>query len=324
MNKAQAIKPTILVAAVVLAITVGLLALAIPANALADDPGTAAMQVAKKAKGKNITGKANTKTLFQYGYVYPKKYTKTKKTVKKYDVTGDKKADKVKFVISGVSGGYSKAMKVYINGKKQLKLTDNGGTGEHATVQLATLKNGISFLYVKYTGNNGDGTYAVYQYKKGHLKKVLDENRVAGKYTTAHRYIDSVKASGNKLEVVFSPMTLSASMVYLKYAFPCKNGKLKLTAKGKKMYTGKDYSTGQYKNELRTASTQMTMYTSKNLKTKKATIWQYDEVEFINSYLTKNKLLFKVKCWGEVGWMEAATTSGPHNGTYFEETGLAG
>ena len=314
------------IATVVFCLVAALLLLAIPSTALADDAGASPAQAAQQAKGKNIIGKSNTKTLFRYGWEYPKHYTATKKTMKKCDVTGDKKADNVKFVLSGVSNGTTKALKIYVNGKKKLTLKENGGTGSYAKVQLATLKNGKVFLFVQYTGNNADGTYMVYQYKKktGKFKKILSSAHVPRAYAAAHRHISSVKALGNSLKVIYAPMTYTAGAIYLKYSYPWKNGKLSLTSTGKAVYTSMEHASGTYKNEPLTASTQMTIYTDTSLTKKKATIWSYDEVTFLNSCIKNGRLLFKVKSYGQTGWMEAAKTSGPHNGTYFEETSLAG
>lgn len=292
-------------------------------------------QVAKQVKAKNITGEANVKTLFTYGYANGKRYTALKKTVKKYDVTGDKKPDKITFKLKASKWGnsYTDSLAISINGKKTKlkidgktvsKITDNAG-GLASTIQLITMKNGRPFLYVRYLGDNGDGTFALLRYKGGKLVSVASDNDIPKKFTSSHRFLLSVKPSGNKISITYQPMTLFAGVINLKYTYTVTSkGTLKKVKKGD-AYTKYDYTTKAVWRAPLTASATFTAYTSTSMKEKAFTIYAQDQVDILKSYFTSDKLLFKVRnAWGETGWVAAPTKSGPHWGTYFEETGLAG
>ena len=307
-----------------------------PNTALANDNAPA--QVSKQLKGKNVTGKANTKTLFRFGWHNQKNYTATSKTIKKYDITGDKKADKIKIKVSGAKDdGYgtvfTKALVIYVNGKKLKTIPSKNGEGFTATVQLLTLKNGKSFLYVEYFGNNEDGTYALYQYRSGKIKTILSDTDIPAKYCTYHHKIDNIKPSGNKIVMTYAPQTYTAAFTYIKYSFPYSSklktlnlGNGKKLAKTGKVYTGKDYSTGKLYQESLTASQDIEAYTTKALTTEAFTIEAGQTVTFKKAYVNKSKKQFAyyVTCEGQSGWIEPFTTSGPHWGTYFEEKQLAG
>ncbi|MDO4400851.1 MAG: hypothetical protein Q4D27_07885 [Coriobacteriia bacterium] len=309
---------------------------AMPNTAFANDNAPA--QVSKQVKGKNITGKANTKTLFRFGWHNQKNYTATSKTIKKYDITGDKKADKIKIKVSGAKDdGYgtffTKALVVYVNGKKLKTIPSKNGEGFTASVQLLTLKNGKSFLYVEYYGNNEDGTYALYQYRSGKIKTILTDSDIPAACCTHHHKIDSIKPLSNKIVMTYAPQTYFAAFTYIKYSFPYSSklktlnlGNGKKLAKVGTVYTGKNYSTGKYFQEELTASIEMPAYTTKGLSTKAFTVKEGQTVTFKKAYVNKSKklLAYYVTCEGKSGWLRPYTVTGPTGGTCFEEKQLAG
>lgn len=72
---------------------------------------------------------------------------KMNKTYTGYDVTGDKKKDKIVVKPGGYSYGAYKSLAVYVNGKKQT-LTGNDLYFYGLSIKLYTLSNGKPFLYI--------------------------------------------------------------------------------------------------------------------------------------------------------------------------------
>jgi len=107
-----------------------------------------------------------------------------------YDITGDGKADTIKVKTLGTMapGTYSgqpthyEGLAVYVNGKKALKLNKKAfnTSNDGYTLQLATLKNGKVFLYVRSKWYNQlDATNRLYRYKGGKLVLAKDLIKIA-------------------------------------------------------------------------------------------------------------------------------------------------
>lgn len=89
-------------------------------------------------------------------------YTTASKTVRAYDIDGDKKKDVLTLrftrngrLVIGINGTRAKSIKASFD-----------APDPHIRVRYLKTKNNRPFLYVQYTGPNDDGVYAVYQGKK--------------------------------------------------------------------------------------------------------------------------------------------------------------
>ena len=316
-----------LLAMAAIALVIGLAALFVACGSAqaAEDAasGKDPAQVAQLVKGKNCTGKANTKTVLRFGWFNGKQLTKTKKTVKAYDVTGDGKADSLKVVIGGSTGYSTKYMKLYVNGKRLKTITDNA-EGSRAIVQVVTLKNKQPFIYVCYTGNNSDGTYALYQYRSGKLKALFSSNNIPAAYG-GHRHIESLKPVDNAVRVDYRVMTLTAGSLNMLYTYKYDKSKKTLAiSKNGGRVMARDYSNGGKITKVLTASERMSVYADKSQGKVAFTVYADDKVTFKKSCLYKGKLMFKVKVGGKAGWLPAFTVTGPSSGTHFKEGVLAG
>ena len=167
-----------------------------------------------------------------------KAYTlKLNKTYKKYDITGDGKADKILVKADVNSEGYISTMTVRVNGKNSLTKTyyegpdaGNSVLRAYPQVVLIRLKNKKPFLYIHFSTYNG--YYAggwVYRYKSKKLQQIVDTSTLVRKYTSAvpntwRAYEILSKVSGNQVWFTIGSTSTGASKTYkLKY----KSGKLK-------------------------------------------------------------------------------------------------
>ena len=95
------------------------------------------------------------------------------KTYTKYDITGDKKKDKIKITLGKRDeSDFIKRITVSVNGKKIVK---KGIGSFYYKTSLVTLKNGKVYLWVKSSSEDADDTWGcLYQYRKGKLEKKLE------------------------------------------------------------------------------------------------------------------------------------------------------
>ncbi|MCI8327719.1 MAG: hypothetical protein HFI37_08100 [Lachnospiraceae bacterium] len=119
------------------------------------------------------------------------------KTYKNYDITGDKKKDTIR--IQGTKdqyGDYYEKISVIVNGKTAISW--NHPSAYHINATLCTLKNGKPFLYLYFPGDNGDGVNGIFQYKKGKLKQIINN--------------DTLKRSSNQTSKIkcYGGLTLTA------------------------------------------------------------------------------------------------------------------
>ena len=167
-----------------------------------------------------------------------KAYTlKLNKTYRKYDITGDGKADKILVKADVNSEGYISTMSVRVNGKNCLTKTyyegpdvNNSVLRAYPQVVLFRLKNKKPFLYIHFSTYNG--YYAggwVYRYKSKKLQQIVATSTLIQKYMAANpntwrAYEILSKVSGNQVWFTIGSTSTDTSKTYkLKY----KSGKLK-------------------------------------------------------------------------------------------------
>lgn len=170
------------------------------------------------------------------------------KTIKKYDITGDKKKDKIKIktekslTISGTKTPYVQKLTVYVNGKQCLH--KSYGSGMNVSAKLIQLKNKKTLIYITayYVGgglNSGD----FYVYKSSKLKSTIS---VDGLYRKVVSYWDDY-AGNDRVKYVgyMEPQfhKVSGNSIYIRidhygngefnsgnelYRYDYKNGMLKM------------------------------------------------------------------------------------------------
>lgn len=247
---------------------------------------------------------------------------KMNQTYTKYDITGDKKADTLR-----VSGSWDKrydvisGYEVYVNGKRVLKKAGKDGPIYSLDIRRLELKNGKTFLSIVPESNNGDVPgAAIYQYKGGKLKKVIDLNDMSK--IGYHNNIMNIKVSGNKISVKYGIMSYSIGGIcfYLDYQY--KGGKMVQKTTNVKLT---DTFIKYQKKTYWTANQSMKVLKSPGGK-KTATLVKGKKVKIDRIYInTKhNKVYLHVKIkGGKSGWVKGLTKY-PFSKTMFKEVMYAG
>lgn len=227
---------------------------------------------------------------------------KADKTYKNYDITGDQKKDTIKIKTGKhVSYDWKDKLSVIINGKTCYKFTNQYFEGE-PTIRLYTMTNGKKFLYLDAQSTNGDGPVcAVFQYKSGKLKKVIDFHKLFEGYGS-HLRGSVQKVKGNTLYTEYYVMSWSTGPSTIKVNYTYKNGTLKRTG-----------NTYQYKENYSYGKKTTTFYANKSLaattganSSKKAfTVKKGGKVTVSKCYSNGKKMLIQVKYKGKYGWIKA-------------------
>ena len=265
---------------------------------------------------------------------------KVNQTYTKYDITGDKKADTL--LISGnwnqQYGGYV-GYEVYVNGKSALKKKSGYGLDYSIGVRRNVLKksnkygpiysldirrlelqNGKTFLsIVPGTYNDDVPGAAIYQYKDGKLKQVIDLNAMSK--IGFHNSIGSIKVSGNKITVKYRVMSYSLGGISFSLDYQYKNGKMvQKTTNTKVSETIINYQ----KKTYWTANKTMKVLKSPGGK-KTATLVKGKKVKIDRIYINMkhNQIYLHVKIkGGKSGWVKGLTKY--PSKTLFKEVMYAG
>lgn len=246
---------------------------------------------------------------------------KTGKTYTSYDVTGDKKKDKILLKVTKDSRyNYVNGLTVYINGKNAYKFTNNYYYPESSDFQIITLKNGKVYLYLYAIADNYDGPVCgLFQYKSGKLKQVVDFQTLFKGYGS-HAYGKVLKVSGNTIYTEAYLMSWSIGPCYVRYNYTCKSGTLKRTSNTTNFY--KVYSNGKNTRTFY-ANRNLTVYTS-TAGTKKAyTIPKKAKITIDKCYTNGKTMMIRVKYKGKYGWLKP-TKSYKEQYRQFSNTTLAG
>ncbi|MDD6651225.1 MAG: hypothetical protein PUE49_03395 [Eggerthellales bacterium] len=295
----------------------GLFMVALLSLAIAFAAGLTQPQEAKAAT-------AGVKTLLKATYQDGGTVTKT---ISKYDVNGDGKKDAVVLTLKD-SATYDvyESMTIAINGKR-VKTIKGIGHGLAGQVKLITLANGKRFFYASFTGENGDGTQAVMQYRKGKMSVICSNKSIK---CNSHRYLTSVKAKGNSVIVGFSPMTQAMGAGFtVNYTYKYKSGTLKRTSSTTTSLKYQ-YASGKYGKGWLTNAGSLQLYTSKSCKTKKFVAKKNTKMKVTAVYLKSGVLSYQVKtASGQTGWFKDKNYSCPNShlsagATLFNETHMAG
>lgn len=222
-------------------------------------------------------------------------------TYSQYDVTGDKKADKIKIVASYKNNYVGEKISIIINGKTAFSKKTFFFSMK---TQLIKLKNGKCFMYLYGPTDNGDAEIcALYQVKGSKLKRIVDFNKGFGTKAGNHVGGEVLNVSGNSATLRFRVMAYMSGNTYADYSYRYKSGTLKKISKTGKLkvgeYTGKS-SFAAKKNIIAYKSTKCT--------SKKFTIKKGQKVKFLKVYVKGNTVRYYVKANGKSGWIKVANS----------------
>ena len=232
-----------------------------------------------------------------------------------YDIAGGSAPEKIKFAF------HQKNIKVYVNGKR--KLTVNFDYYDSYTqVQFFRLANGKRFMFLKTTGDNADGIYALYRCSGGKFKRMLSQNSVVSKGAN-HRYIDNIFVKGNRVYVTYGHMFTLSGYTQFRYTYRYSGGKLRRTSSNTKQVN----IAYQTRPTLTTAA-RVKLYRSKSTGARYSTVAKGTRVKVLAAGSAGKRFWLKVKTLNgnKTGWIRCKDSYYPngHAGTLFKETGLAG
>lgn len=241
------------------------------------------------------------------------------KTYKKYDVTGDRIADRVKISVRNTGeSGYDGTLKIYVNGK--LAFEETVGEYNFWEVGLIRLKNGKTFFDISCTiVSDYIGLHAIYKYSDGKLNVIhnfLDCYSKYARYYNARIY----KVKGNTIytRTMIQFLTTGGFTEYnMKLVY--KNGKIQRVSNSYPII----YDSTQ-KNKW-TANRKIKVYKKAGNKKVIYTLKKGDVIK-INKVVYKNrKIYFQVKNKngkGKTGYIPATTKY--LKTLYFKETQYSG
>ena len=243
----------------------------------------------------------------------------TTKTFKKYDVTGDGKADTLK-----IEAGDGKA-RIYVNGK--LRKTFKQSLAYNYEVTYLRTSGKHPFLFVQATGDDDEGPQRLLQYKNGTFKTIAKE----GGFTDA-RWV-TAKATGNNVKVTYQwDSSYTTGYTNLTYTYKWKKGTLKRTSRTTSNIHVVSWEEGMglVKKPWLTLQASVKLYKTAGGKKKVATAKTGAKLKVVAISVKKgNKVYFKVKTKaGKTGWMAERTdylrnSDGSYigNGCLFAEVG---
>lgn len=233
------------------------------------------------------------------------KELKTNTTYKSFDITGDKKADKVKVSISGNDAGLPGYTKISVSVNGKTVMSKSGIYFRDLGVSVVTLKNKKPFLFLSIiagtvgTRNQGAANLSgIYKYSGGKLKAVATPATIYPSKVGSYRIVSLAKASGNSVTLTYAVDSYSAGSIDADYTFNYKSGTLKLKSRiaSVKLYDGNSHKA------LKT----MTAYTKYDCKKKSFTIKKGQVVAFKRAFSNGKTTTMEVQCDGKTGWIKMA------------------
>lgn len=236
----------------------------------------------------------------------PQKVTlRADKLYTSYDITGDKKKDRVLLKTRKDRYGYYERVGVYVNGKRISGYQWQYGDVSQIQSSIYTLANGKPFLYLYCWGSNGDGPVCgIFQYTSQGFKQVAQLKDLFRKYGGhASGYV--AKVSGNTISARFRIMSYSLGSCEIGYNYTYKSGTLKRTARTGIYY--KIYSSGDGVNR-RTFTVNKTLIAYKSgMATERAFTLRRGNVVYVDRcYIMDGKMTIRVRYNGKYGWIKAA------------------
>lgn len=238
------------------------------------------------------------------------------KTYKKYDVTGDGKADKIKITMKKVEK-YNGRLRIYVNNRL---VYDNVAIDcIYWNVGLVSLKNGMTFFDIQNLVSSEDvDLHKLYQYDDGKFKVAYDFLKYYRDY--AHNVATAVyKVEGNTIYASIYGQFWKTGGIDHDIKIQYKNGKLKRVS----TYCPILYSAE--KENRWTAKRKINVYEKPESKKIIYTVKKGDVIK-INKVVYKNKkIYFQVKNENEkvkTGYIPE--TIYPSAETYFEEAHFSG
>lgn len=237
------------------------------------------------------------------------------RTYSSYDITGDRKNDKIK--IKSNPGSHS--VSVVVNGKTVYSAHPK--YFEDVTAKLYTLKNGKPFLYLfAWDITDSSDVNGVFQYKSGKLKQVINFNTFFAKYGN-HQSGQILGVDGNTLHTRFFLMSWSTGVSNINVDYKYKSGSLKRTS-NTFIYEGLHTLDGNASTFK--AGKVIKAYTSVKSVKKAFTIPKNARVAVTKCYNNGKTMMIQVKYKGKYGWIKPQTVYANQSSRQFANAFYAG
>lgn len=241
-------------------------------------------------------------------------------TYKKYDITGDKKADTILIKkVRNTKYGYDSGMKVLINGKTAYSFSNDYYFD--TSIKLYTLQNKKPFLYLYAIADNCDGPVCgVFQYSGGKLKKIINFQTLYK--DGCHQYGQVKKISGNNLVIKGYAMSWAMASMEYEYTYKYTSGTLQRTSKTGTVTSG---IMKYQKLSWLTTRKSIDFYKSATSKKKSSTIKTGTKLKVTHCYINGSTIMLKVKTKaGKIGWIKSLKKCPSDYKSYFKECMYAG
>lgn len=223
-------------------------------------------------------------------------------TTKKYDVTGDGKADSLEVVAN------AKSVRIYVNGSLAKKLKPSSGQPK-VTVRYLRTAGKQPLLYVKYATNKAGDSPLLLMYSGGKLKKAVGTVPIAKKYLyeTTDYGISDVKVKGRTVKVTYYLSTWTTGTMKATVSYKFSGGKLKRV--GNVVPAKSDYSSWSVKSPWMTTWDKTVFYKAPDSKKKAFTSkFMSTKVKLTGMCIKGGKVYFRFKTKaGKTGWLAGGT-----------------
>lgn len=238
----------------------------------------------------------------------------------KYDITGDKKADKICINPKVKDAWYNQGLVIKINGVKyNIPCPEKYDYFYYTDIDLIRLKNGKTFLHVGTRYEDSDDPYqSIYEFTGSKMKNVLNLKKLTGKYGF-HINTSVTKVKDNTITVKQTSQVPRLSHIEFSYSYKYSKGRWVLTS------NVANISKYMFDTNYRALKKNVTWYTGKGCtKKKSSSLKKGTKAKPVQIYLKSNGFAIKLKTKsGKTGWIKGGKKI-DSNAIIFEGASFAG
>nr|WP_288899212.1 hypothetical protein [uncultured Blautia sp.] len=230
------------------------------------------------------------------------------KTYTSYDVTGDRKRDRIR-IAADKSYGYFTRIRVIINGKTLLTKQNFDMRPNSVRTRICKLDNGKTFLFLEALGDSVcEQTAALYQYNRGRLQTMINFRSLLSSTYFYKTYFDVKRVSGNTITFLAGGLAYNTGAIDWDMNYTYVNGKFSRSSTGR-MAT-ENIRWAQTKTNNYTVARRFQTYKTAG-STQKAFAPRIGERVKLTHVCVRNKVPYfrVVDSRGQIGWMKGASKS---------------
>lgn len=255
-----------------------------------------------------VNAGASSKTLYDMDY---ETGLSDEKTFTSYDITGDKKADKIRIVVNKDSDDQFIKAIIYVNGQSAYTINRDRDVYDECTmntfiIRWLRLSNGKPYLYVDYAGSEGHAVNLLLQYKSHALSKVIDMQTYYGLQKNnmiVQGYFK--KVSGNQITVDFAMVNKSIGAINYTMSLKYKSGKFVPASTATLRNDAREVLDIPLLNAIKTKIAIQTYKKAGSTKKKAYKVPKNKKVKICKIYVAKNAVWFQMKYGSKYGWFKA-------------------